>query len=144
MPSGSCSTLADLPPRPRALLEGARRGVLSTAGADGWPHSVPVVFVVSHDVIVSPVDDKPKSGGELVRLRNIASNPVATLLVDHWDEDWTRLAWVMVRARAQVEKSDASLDELRKRYPQYTDEITPGERTIVLTPKRISWWSWVE
>ena len=144
MPSGSCKTLAELPDAQRDLLVGARRGVLSTIGADGWPHSVPVVFVIVGTDLVSPIDDKPKAGGDLVRLRNIAANPVATLLVDRWDEDWTRLGWVMVRGRARLEMTNPVTDELKRSYPQYTDDITPGERSLVLVPERITWWSWDE
>ena len=105
---------------------------------------MPVVFAVMGNEIVSPIDDKPKAGRDLVRLRNIAANPMATLLVDHWDEDWTRLGWVMVRARARLEQSNAATDELKLRYPQYTDEITPGDRSLVLVPEGITWWTWAE
>ena len=115
---------------------------MSTIGRDDVPHSVPVVFVVMGDEIVSPIDDKPKDGPELVRVHNIASRSATTLLVDHWNEDWTKLAWVMVRGSARIEACNAAEGELRSRYPQYDDDMTPGTRSIVLTPRRITWWSW--
>ena len=45
------------------------------------------------------------------------------MVVDDWDEDWTRLAYVLVRGPA-AEVSDAAahaaaLRLLRARYPQY-------------------------
>lgn len=143
MPYGSCRSISELPPPQSALLTNARRGVLSTAGEDGFPHSVPVVFVVAGEEIVSPIDEKPKRSRDLVRLRNIAAQPAATLLVDHWDEDWKRLGWVMVRASARVEAGNPTETELRTRYPQYEAlAMSPGDRSIVLAPRRISWWSW--
>lgn len=142
MPSGSCERISELPSRQADLLGSERRGVLSTIGEEDFPHSVPVVFVVVADDIVSPIDDKPKGSGELARVRNILARPVATLLVDHWNEDWRRLGWVMVRAIARVEQRNVAESALRSRYPQYNNEVTPGQRSIVLTPQRISWWSW--
>lgn len=142
MPSGICSTLNELPSLAFSVFTHARRGVLSTLDRDGAPHSVPVVFVVIDGAIYSPIDDKPKDGKDLRRVRNIERDPRATLLVDRWDEDWQQLGWVMVRAHARVAPIGAADEALRRLYPQYTDEITPGERAIVLSPTRISWWSW--
>ena len=142
MPYGSCRTLSELPPRQAALLNDARSGVLTTIGDDRYPHAVPVVFVVVADKIVSPIDDKPKGERELMRVRNLEERPQATLLVHHWDEDWTQLAWVMLRATARVEQRNVAATLLRSRYPQYDETVTPGSRSIVLTPERISWWTW--
>ena len=142
MPYGSCGSLSELPQLQTQLLEGARSGVLTTIGTDGFPHAVPVVFVIVADKIVSPIDDKPKGERELMRVQNLKERPQATLLVHHWDEDWTELAWVMVRASARVEQRNVAASLLRSRYPQYNDEVTPGSRSIVLTPERISWWTW--
>lgn len=142
MPSGSCAHISELPAEQLELLGSVRRGVLSTVGSDDFPHSVPVVFAIIGDEIVSPIDDKPKKGPELARVRNIGSGSPATLLVDHWDEDWTKLAWVMVRGSARVESGNAADRVLRSRYPQYEEDLTPGSRSIVLIPRRITWWSW--
>lgn len=142
MPSGSCRHLSELSGPQTRLLDEARNGVLATVGSDGSPHVVPVVFVIVADKIVSPIDDKPKDERELVRVRNLRERPQATLLVHRWDEDWTKLAWVMVRAAARVELRNVAASLLKTRYPQYNDELTPGSRSIVLTPERISWWTW--
>ncbi len=144
MPGGTCAQLDELPPRLRSLLDSARRGVLVTVGRDA-PHAVPVVFVVRDEGIVSPIDDKPKEGPELARITNIQRDDRATLLVDYWDEDWSRLCWVMVRGRARVLDSNPVTEQLRPRWPQYTDEeLSPGDRAIALTPQKISWWAWSE
>jgi PPOX class probable F420-dependent enzyme len=142
VPRGSCDRLSELPAEQYGLLDTARRGSLSTIGSSGMPHTVPVVFVMLGDAIISPIDDKPKDGPELVRVRNLATVPNATLLVDHWDEDWRRLAWVMVQATARVESRNVGASSLRQRYPQYDENMTPGTRSIVLSPRRIIWWTW--
>ncbi|HWL65504.1 MAG TPA: pyridoxamine 5'-phosphate oxidase family protein [Actinomycetota bacterium] len=126
----------------RAVLDEARRGVLSTIAVDGSPHSVPVVFVIADEEIVTPIDDKPKDGADLVRVHNIQRDPRATLLVDRWTEDWTRLGWVMVRGVMRIEEPSDFGPQLLQRYEQYTDDMTPGSRALVLTPQRISWWRW--
>ena len=142
MPGGVCASLGELPRHATSILEEARRGVLSTVDSKGAPHSVPVVFVIEDGEIASPIDDKPKDGRDLHRVLNLARDPRATLLVDRWNEDWKRIGWVMIRGQAHVMPIGSASDALRRRYPQYTDEITPGERAIVLQPSRISWWTW--
>ena len=81
----------------RRFIEGRRVGRLATAGADGAPHVVPVVFALVGDDAYVVIDEKPKTTLRLRRLRNIAENPRAALLVDVYDEDWSRLRWAMLR-----------------------------------------------
>ena len=142
MPRGSCERLTALPSEQSELLHGARSGVLTTIGESGMPHSVPVVFVTLGDAIITPIDDKPKEGVDLVRVRNLASNPRAALLVDRWDEDWRRLGWVMLQGTARVESRNVGESAFKARYPQYNENMTPGTRSIVLSPQRIIWWTW--
>lgn len=142
MPRGSSDRISALPAEQHRLLQDARRGTLSTIGPSGTPHTVPVVFVLLGEAIISPIDDKPKDGPDLVRVRNLAARPAATLLVDHWDEDWCKLGWVMVQGTAKVEPRNVGASALRARYPQYDENMTPGTRSIVLTPQRIIWWAW--
>src|SRR5262249_8183958 len=76
------------------------------------------------DALYITIDQKPKRGPAtaLKRLRNIAENPAVALVVDHYDEDWTRLGWVMLQGLAQVlndgPEHDAAQALLRSRYPQ--------------------------
>ena len=143
MPSGRCNSFPELPPPIRALLDDERRAVMSTVAADGSPHAVPVVFALVENEIVSPIDHKPKSGKVMARMRNLRRDPRATLLIDHWDEDWTRLAWLMVRGTAELDEDypEDPLHALNGRYPQYE----PDERhdtLIRLRPTSLLWWSW--
>lgn len=106
-----------------AMLRDARVGRLATADAAGRPLVVPVCFVFDGAALYSAVDDKPKRTRSLRRLRNVSENPQASLLVDVWDEDWRRLAWVAVDGRADVLTEGAefarALGLLRDKYPQY-------------------------
>jgi len=143
MTSGSASTIADLPESVRTLFDRERRGVLTTLDPDGSGHSVPIVFVVSGSEIVSPIDHKPKTGGELARVRNIERDDRVTVLVDHWDEDWTRLAWVMVRGHAVIDP-DGPFDVVQSlivRYQQYAPDERP-DALIRIRPMKLTWWTW--
>jgi PPOX class probable F420-dependent enzyme len=106
-----------------AMLREARVGRLGTADGAGRPLVVPVCFALEGAALYSAVDDKPKRTRALRRLRNVAENPQACLLVDVWDEDWTRLAWVSVEGRAEVLAGGTdfvrALEGLRAKYPQY-------------------------
>lgn len=111
----------------RAFLERERVGRLATADASGAPHIVPVCYALSDGARVHiAIDEKPKRGDprRLKRLRNIASDPRVMLLVDRYDEDWSRLAWVALRGRAEIveggaEEHMAALAALRARYEPY-------------------------
>jgi len=143
MPSGHASAFVDLPESVRALLERERRGVLTTLDPDGIGHSIPVVFVVIGDEIVSPIDHKPKTGRVLTRVKNIERDARVTVLVDHWDEDWTQLAWVMVRARAVIDPDAPPkvVQALNARYQQYAPDEQP-DALIRMRPTRLTWWTW--
>jgi PPOX class probable F420-dependent enzyme len=109
-------------------------------GADGAIATVPVCFAIAGGRVLIAVDDKPKRTKKLARVRNIHRDPRTTLLFDRWDEDWTRLGWVMVKGVATLqEEGDAS--PLIQRYPQYRDD-PPAGPLIVVEPQRIRWWSW--
>jgi PPOX class probable F420-dependent enzyme len=115
--------MPDAPAWALALLGEARVGRLATADATGRPLVVPVCFVLDEDAIYWAVDDKPKRTRDLRRLRHIAENPHVCLVIDEWDEDWSRLRWVIVEGTAAVPSDRATLtravDLLRAKYPQY-------------------------
>jgi PPOX class probable F420-dependent enzyme len=107
-------------------LGAARAGHLSTAAADGRPHVVPLCFAVVGECIYSLVDDKPKKTRTgLRRLRNLEANPRAAVLADHYDEDWSRLWFVLAEGTAGTVSDDGEyaqgLAALRAKYPQYRD-----------------------
>jgi PPOX class probable F420-dependent enzyme len=108
----------------RRFLAEQRIAHLATADKRAVPHVVPICFVIVDGTLYITIDEKPKrrSGIALKRLRNIAENPAVAVVIDRYDEDWTRLAWVMLHGRAEIlgegtEHTDAQA-LLRSRYPQ--------------------------
>jgi PPOX class probable F420-dependent enzyme len=116
---------------------------LATVGADGRPHLVPVVFAVQDQVIYSAVDAKPKTTQRLRRLANIERNHQVSLLVDHYDEDWTQLWWVRADGDATIHHEGATMDLghrlLRAKYPQYQSVSLTGA-VIAVAVRRWSGW----
>ncbi len=132
------------PDEARARFAQARVARLATADATGVPHIVPIVFAVDGDRIVTAIDGKTKRGGALRRLQNIGANPQVSVLVDHYDDDWSRLWWARADGRAQVlgagADADAALSLLRRRYPQYATVVLPGP-ALVIEVERWSGWT---
>src|ERR1700744_2857584 len=116
---------------------------LATVTPDGVPHLVPVVFAVAGDTIYTAVDAKPKTTRQLRRLGHIENNPQASLLVDHYADDWTQLWWVRADGTATVHREGATMDSgyrlLRAKYPQYQSVSLDGP-VIAVTVRR--WRSW--
>jgi PPOX class probable F420-dependent enzyme len=117
--------MPDWSPEARAFLERHRVGHLATAGADGAPHVVPVCYALDAAAVYFVADEKPKRrpARALQRLVNLRENPRAAFVVDDYDDDWNRLAWLLVRGPARVETDPTmharALALLRTRYPQY-------------------------
>jgi PPOX class probable F420-dependent enzyme len=114
----------------RQRVAAARVGHLATTRPDGRPHVVPCCFVLVGDTAYSAVDAKPKSTLALQRLHNLAAHPVASLIVDHYEEDWTELWWVRVDGSVRVlepgPERDGALDALSAKYAQYIEAPPPG------------------
>jgi PPOX class probable F420-dependent enzyme len=117
--------------------------MLATVGADGAPHLVPVVFAVHNDVVYTAVDAKRKSTQRLRRLANIENNPQVSMLVDHYDDDWTQLWWVRADGVAAVhysgEEMAAGYALLRKKYVQYQRIALDGPVVTVTVQRWASW-----
>jgi PPOX class probable F420-dependent enzyme len=117
---------------------------LGTADAQGRPHVVVVTFAVEGDAIYSAVDQKPKSGAYLKRLRNVGENPWVTVLADHYSEDWDRLWWVRADGRAAIladqRQMAAPLRLLASRYRQYR-QAPPTGPVLAVTVERWSGWA---
>jgi PPOX class probable F420-dependent enzyme len=132
----------------RRFLEAHRVGHLATAGADGAPHVVPICYALDDAALYFVADEKPKRGEAraLKRLANLRENPRAAVVVDDWDEDWTRLAWVLVRGPARIVDArvhGTALALLRARYPQYVGMALddPDRNPIVqIEPARVVMW----
>ena len=118
----------------------ARVARLATVGADGNPHVVPICFALDGDTLYTAVDAKPKSTRALRRLANIRANPRVEDVIDHYEDDWTRLWWVRLAGRARVVESDPrGLELLRAKYPQYRDDPPPGPFVVVTVESRQEW-----
>ena len=101
----------------RQRVAEARVARLATLDEDGSPHLVPVVFALAGDTLYTAVDAKPKRSRTLRRIENARARPQVTVLVDHYEEDWSRLWWVRLRGRARVldggEEAERALALLR-------------------------------
>jgi PPOX class probable F420-dependent enzyme len=117
-------------PTARRRLASARVGHLATVTAAHGAHLVPCCFVLEADTLYSAIDAKPKSTFALRRLQNIQSNGSASLLVDHYEEDWSRLWWVRVdgtgRAVDDSIERRRACDLLALKYEQYRAIPPPG------------------
>jgi PPOX class probable F420-dependent enzyme len=86
------------------FLDARRVAHLATADARGVPHVAPVCFAIADRTLYITIDEKPKrqAGRPLKRLRNIAENPAVAVVADRYDEDWTRLGWIILRGKAEL------------------------------------------
>jgi PPOX class probable F420-dependent enzyme len=131
---------------PRAGFRRSSVAHLATVTPDGVPHLVPVVFAVDPDgaeTVYTAVDAKPKTTRRLRRLANIENNPQASLLVDHYSDDWTQLWWVRADGIATIHHDGEQMHKgyrlLRAKYPQYQSVALNGP-VIALAVRR--WSSW--
>ena len=125
-------------------LASARVARLATVGVEGAVHLVPFCFAVVDGLIVSAVDHKPKRTTQLQRLRDIDSTGRATVLVDHYDEDWTRLWWIRVTGRASVHAPGtdvvvAARQALVAKYAQYRGHEPAGPVYSVAVEQVTAW-----
>ena len=129
----------------RRFLSSRRVAHLATADAAGMPHVVPVCFAIAAEALYITIDEKPKGDPlRLKRLRNIAENPAAAIVVDRYDEDWRRLGWVMLRGRAEIlgagEEHDRAQTLLQRRYPQLAAMDIAALPVIALRIARAASW----
>jgi PPOX class probable F420-dependent enzyme len=127
----------------RQRLGEAPVGHLATVTPEGRPHVVPCCFALVGGWIYTAVDAKPKSTLALRRLDNIRAHPDVTVLVDHYDDDWSRLWWVRVDGTAHVSESATqradALVALAAKYRQYRASVPPGP---VIAVEIAVWRSW--
>jgi PPOX class probable F420-dependent enzyme len=131
--------LEELPSWARALLESERVGRLAFLDEEDLPRVLAVTFAMWEGAVWSAIDRKPKRTAEPARVRRLRRRPEAAFLVDRYDDDWTRLAWVELRGRVSVEPLGPALDALAARYPQYVSE-TPQGPLLRLEPERFVCW----
>jgi len=149
-PHAASSRLVSRPSRlsPHALrlIRSARIAHLATADRSGQPHAVPICFVFDDKYFYSPIDEKPKrtAPAKLKRLRNIAENPQVSLVIDHYDENWGKLAYVLITGAARImqrgQRYRRVVTLLRRKYSQYRTMAIDRRPMIVIKPKRIIVW----
>ena len=129
----------------RRFVETRRVGHLATADAGGAPYLVPVCFALGEAALYITIDEKPKRRDRpMKRVRNILENPRAAFVADRWDEDWTRLGWVMLRGPAEILETGAEHAAaqalLREKYAQYQSMNLADLPVIALRIAHIASW----
>ena len=130
-----------------AFVQEQRVARLATANANGDPTLVPICYAFDGKYFYTPLDEKPKrvEGTQLRRVHNIQARPQVSLLIDRYDDDWSRLGYVLVHAYAELitpdhEQHAPALTLLRERYIQYRSMKLEHAPMIMLLPQRIVSW----
>jgi PPOX class probable F420-dependent enzyme len=140
----------------KTIIDKARVARLATVDSECRPYLVPVVFAFDDKDYYIPIDKKAKHSKpeNLKRIKNIQSNPNVALLIDEYDEDWTKLYFVMIQGKASLisnkkerqEQNELPLLLLEKahkllyeKYPQY-QKISIGEYVIMIHPQKVITW----
>jgi PPOX class probable F420-dependent enzyme len=147
-----------LSPAERRFLAEARQATLATISPEGRPRLVPICFVLSDDtdrlrrpLVYTPLDEKPKQVDnpmDLARVQDLLVLPEASILVDRWDEDWTRLGWVRAYGTGEIlepqpherDEHAAAVAALREKYPQYREQALERRPMIrIALTRAVSW-----
>jgi PPOX class probable F420-dependent enzyme len=137
--------LETLPEWARELLAAERVARLAFLDDDDHPRALPVTFAVTDDAVWSAIDEKPKRTPEPARLRYLRRRPAAALVVDRYDDDWSRLAWVQLLGRVDVVPTDSSpeasaaLAALAAKYEQYARRTPPGPLLRLTVERALNW-----
>ena len=129
-------------------LKMARVARLATRDPEGRPHLVPVCFAYAERTFYTAVDRKPKRwpAGRLARVRNLRANSEVALLVDHYEEDWNRLWYILVRGRGDLltagPQQAKAVRRLKKKYPQYSSGRLLSEKALVIRIRPVEIISW--
>ncbi len=132
-----------------AFVAAGRVARLGTVDAQGQPLVVPVCYAFDGRAWYSAIDGKPKrgTGRPLRRIRNIAENPRVSVLIDHYEEDWSRLRFVLLQGTATTlsggPEHGRAVELLRAKYPQYaTVPIGSPEQVVIrVTPESVVEWT---
>jgi len=145
----------DIDPIIKEFIERARIARLATADSECKLHLVPVVFVFDGNCLIIPIDEKRKTvkPEKLKRVKNIKENPNVALLIDEYNEDWTKLYFIIIHGKASIIGGKKKLDQnemsflkkahksLRNKYPQYK-KIGVGEHVIMIMPQKVIAWKY--
>jgi coenzyme F420-0:L-glutamate ligase / coenzyme F420-1:gamma-L-glutamate ligase len=130
-----------------AFLARQRVARLATADGAGEPHVVPVCFAYSRGEIYVALDEKPKEvpPTRLKRVRNMLENPRVALVADRYAENWSLLAFVMIRGRAVLLEPESrehvdAVRLLRGKYHQYEGMRIEENPAIAIRPEKVASW----
>src|SRR6266566_7005933 len=130
-----------------AFIDTQRVARLATADAEVNPHVIPVCYAFDGERFYTPLDEKPKrvTKRKLRRVRNIETRPEVALVIDQYDDDWSRLGYVLVQGRAELLQPEDTthahaLELLRERYSQYRTMALEKYPVIVITPDHVTSW----
>jgi PPOX class probable F420-dependent enzyme len=116
---------------------------LATADVDGAPHLLPLCFVATADTVYFS-NGAERTRGSLKRVRNVEANPQVAVLVDHYREDWERIAYLLVHGRAELLREGPEHAEAARafweRYPQMTDWPLLEWSVLAVRAERIVEW----
>jgi PPOX class probable F420-dependent enzyme len=124
------------------LVKRARVARLGYLDGEARPRVLPVTFAVADGFVWSAIDQKPKRRPEPARVGHLRGRPEASLLVDEYDDDWTRLAWVQLLGRVDIvpiEAGPEAAEALATKYLQYASSAPPGP-LLRLTVERARYW----
>jgi PPOX class probable F420-dependent enzyme len=138
----------------KTIIDKARVARLATIDSECKPHLIPVVFVFGNDCYYIPIDEKTKQSRpeKLKRAKNIQQNPNVALLIDEYNEDWTKLYFIMIQGKASIirgkelEQNELLLLEkahklLSDKYLQY-QKIGIGDFVIMIIPQKVITWKY--
>jgi len=124
------------------LLGRARVARLGYLDGDDRPRVLPVTFAVAGGFAWTAIDDKPKRRAEPARVEYLRRRPEASLLVDEYDDDWSRLAWVQLLGRVDVVSADSApeaMEALAAKYSQYASRTPPGPLLRLEAERALHW-----
>ncbi len=126
----------------------ARVAHLATADQYSRPHVVPIVFILDGETLYFPLDRKPKREDDwhmLRRVRNIETNGRVSIVIDHYEEDWSKLAWVLLEGVATIletgSERDGAVRALVEKYPQYAGSALDDRPVVRVAIERTVSWS---
>jgi PPOX class probable F420-dependent enzyme len=125
----------------RLRLAEARVARAGTVDERGRAHLVPIVFVIDRDTLYSATDAGPRP---VKRLRNLEVNPRVSVLVDDYDEDWSKVWWVRLDGRGRGIEEGSERDHARRllweKYPQF-EHVPTGEAAGPVMAVDVDKWS---
>ncbi len=142
--------MSAIPAAVAGFISEGRVGRLGTADASGQPFVVPICYAFDGESLFSAIDAKPKTrgGARLKRIRNIRENAKVSVVIDHYNEDWTQLRYVIIQGEARLltdgTEFSRGADLLLAKYPQYRAMGLDREAGLMIKvePAKVTQWQY--